>query len=103
MQTFHYSNTISLGIGGTYIGIEHSQEPLWLDDTAYVLVNGNDINTLNFSLIGFFIRDNRIIVNSPFLDRPFRLLESYIPPSMSSKLKARRQEWNEAHESYEDI
>lgn len=103
LQTFQYHDTIKNGIGGTYFGIEHCDFPRNLDDTAYMMVSGNNINTLKFSLIGLFNREDRTIVNSPFLDKPFRILETYIPPEKIREISARNLDWLQDSETYDDI
>ncbi|WP_156152520.1 hypothetical protein [Flammeovirga sp. OC4] len=105
LQSFHYLQTIELGIGGTYFGIVHHDIPTPLDDTAFILVNGSDIRTLTFELIGTLTRGDKTIVNSPFLNKPFRLLEPYLPtsPSYNQLREKRVLEWLQDHDTYEEI
>lgn len=88
LQTLLFSDTIESGIGGVYIGATHEKSIHYQKDIAYILMKGTEFEKLNFSLVGLFNRDDRTIVNSPFLSKPYRILIPYIPYDEIDKINS---------------
>jgi hypothetical protein len=104
LQTYFYTDTLKNGVGGIYNGVWHSSQSFRrLSDTAYIIIEGNDVRKLTLRFIGCFNRKNLTVVTSPFFDRPFRILYTYAPPNRIKVRQEQLNSWLEDHTFREEV